>query len=56
MEFFASLLLCVNIFFVQALRQWKQIQNAMNDETLTSPKNESNEAMKRLTLAKKLKR
>jgi hypothetical protein len=30
--------------------------NSECDETLTSPKNESNEAMKRLTLAKKLKR
>jgi hypothetical protein len=29
MEFIASSLLCVNIFFVKALRQWKQIWEAI---------------------------
>jgi hypothetical protein len=29
MEFIASSLLCVNIFFVKALRQWRQIWEAM---------------------------
>jgi hypothetical protein len=29
MEFIASSLLCVNIFFIKALRQWRQIREAM---------------------------
>jgi archaellum component FlaF (FlaF/FlaG flagellin family) len=29
MEMIASMLLCVNIFFVKALRQWRQIREAM---------------------------
>ncbi len=29
MEFIASLLLCVNIFPIKALRQWRQIREAM---------------------------
>ncbi len=62
MEFIASLLLSVNIFFVKALRQWRQIREAMkrwnvncgkklkqwSDEALNAGK--ETEAMKRLTL------
>ncbi len=45
-----------SIFFIKALRQVLQIREAMSDETLITAKNLSNEAMKHLTLAKKLKR
>ncbi len=62
MEFMASSLLCVNIFFVKALRQWSQIREAMkrrniiygkklkqwSDEAFNAGK--EIEAMKRLTL------
>ncbi len=62
MEFIASSLLCVNIFFVKALRQWRQIWEAMkrwnvkyskklkqwSDEAFNAGK--EIEAMKRLTL------
>jgi hypothetical protein len=62
MEFIASSLQCVNIFFVEALRQWRQIREAMkrwnvnygkklkqwSDEAFNAGK--EIEAMKRLTL------
>jgi hypothetical protein len=62
LEFIASSLLSVNIFFVKALRQWRQIREAMkrwnvkydkklkqwSDEAFNAGK--KSEAMKRLTL------
>ncbi len=48
-RFFALL-----FFFVKALRQWRQ--NLGRDKTLIMAKNQKDEAMKRITLAKKLKR
>jgi hypothetical protein len=68
LEFIASSLLSINIFFVKALRQWRQIREAMkrwnvkygkklkqwNDEAFNAGK--TSEAMKRLTLHASLHR
>jgi hypothetical protein len=47
MEFIASSLLCVNIFYVKALSNGGKFGKRWSDETLISAKNLSNEAMKR---------
>jgi hypothetical protein len=39
MKIVASSILCINIFFVKELRQWRQIREAMKQSTVNYGKN-----------------
>jgi hypothetical protein len=39
MKIVASSFLCINIFFVKELRQWRQIREAMKQSTVNYGKN-----------------